>query len=392
VKRLVFAFVLGAVVGGFAAMVAVTGSAFDSEPTAPATTAEPAIDVKPTRVAPRAAVMIEPDKDDEGLAMELDQAHFDRDWQRVRAVGRVLRGRPASSDGTIRAGSAGGDVRGSLLQMDYEYRRRVFLLELGGHDNRATRVMEETDSVQEQERRLTDLFMAPTVAEGDAIVVRDAAFLIGQLATEGGRQLLVRTLKDPEAARADLAAEALGRSGDPQAASALLSALEGDLDPKLRARAAHALAYTRDLAAGGQIAVKLADAAQQDQDVGVRSHALAALARADLRRCLPARNALSLLLEDENETPILRQASVAAMRSHRAIAKTLPEELVISLERVLPKATGPLKLEVTRALGEAGRAETVPILENALLAASAPEEQEELRRAIEAVKKRTQEQ
>ena len=84
-----------------------------------------------------------------------------------------------------------------------------------------------------------------------------------------------------------------------------------------------------------------------------------------------------------------RLAAIAAIRAHRKISRGLPQDLAISLERALEKTTGPLRLEVIAALGEAGRSEALPLLQGLLLAASDPAEAQALRQAIASLERRT---
>jgi hypothetical protein len=81
---------------------------------------------------------------------------------------------------------------------------------------------------------------------------------------------------------------------------------------------------------------------------------------------------------------------VAALREHREFAKSLPVQLVVALEDALPKTSGPLRLDVIAALGEVGRAESVLVLDSVRLNTKAAAEAQEVQRALDALKKRTQ--
>ena len=85
-KKLSFSFVLGAVVGAFAALV-VGGPLDDEDGLSLAENTPITASVVPIR-GPR-EVQISPESSDVDLAMQLDRSRFDRDWDRVTGVSRV---------------------------------------------------------------------------------------------------------------------------------------------------------------------------------------------------------------------------------------------------------------------------------------------------------------
>jgi hypothetical protein len=142
--------------------------------------------------------------------------------------------------------------------------------------------------------------------------------------------------------------------------------------------------------AGGGPAEALAAAVVTDRDVVVRTTALASLAHVDLEACPDALEALVAVTENDAEELVVRRACVAALREHREFAKSLPVQLVVALEDALPKTSGPLRLDVIAALGEVGRAESVLVLDSVRLNTKAAAEAQEVQRALDALKKRTQ--
>lgn len=385
VTQLGFAFVLGLAVGGSGALALFTPVREDTE-VAPAET----VPQRPRteRRAAREQVSLPEDSGDPVLAENLGRAQFDRDWARVAEVARILRarGRRRRALGAARSGAGGGP---SLLLLDHEYRRKAFLLQLRERVTPAADAAREDLPVAERERRLRDLLFAPRVGPDAEAARRDAAYHLGLLGTAAGREALARAFEESDPGLARLAAEALARSEDPEAIGVLVEALRSAIDPARRALAAEALAWTRDAALGGPVARELARAARSDRSRAVRAHAIASLALVDLDRCVPAREALVSLLADPVEDAELRRAAVASLRAHWAIARALPGELLVALERALLPSTGALRAEVVEALAEAGRAETVAVLERALFASKDATERGLLERAIASIRERT---
>lgn len=332
-------------------------------------------------------VVLDPDTDDAALADALELALFQHDWGPVAAAARVLKLREQQGDG-----EAGFDAllaAGSLVALDHEYRRRALLLELRSHDNEATRLLDGDLPPAETERRLTDLFLRPILQPADAVVRRDAALLLARLGGEEGRELLMRALReDPDPETSRIAAQALAQAGDPAATEQLIATLRDDLDPALRARVAEALGANQDLAAGGPVASAMAQVALADLDVGVRSHALATLARADLENSALGRSALIQIASDETEARLLRVAAVAAIRAHHAISRSTPRPLVDLLEGLLQATDPELRLEVIQALEEVGDADTLDRLRLALLSARSQPERAALRDAVQTLELR----
>jgi HEAT repeat protein len=388
-RQLLFAFLLGAVVGGFGSLVAVgpqDGSALEtpSIPPTPIVKAEPAM--APHVPNPK----LDANADNLKLAKSLDQARFSGDWARVTEVGHVLRGRsgPGRTASPARL-PPGGEA--SLILVSHEYRRRAFELELRGRENTATEIAAADLEVPEKAQRLRGLVLAPLLQPNDRAVRADAAFLLADMRLEAGRVALLRAVQDPDTELADLAAEALCRANDQLALEALQGILRSDLDPVLRRRLVSAFPLSSATVAGGGPAVALAASARSDRDVSVRTAALESLARVDLEACPDALEVMVAITEDDAEDIRVRRACVKTLREHRKVAKNLPGQLVVALERTLSKATGPLRLDVIAALGEVGRAESLAALESARLGAKAPAEAQALQVALDALKTRTQE-
>ena len=383
--RQLFTFAVGGLVGVFTSIVVL--SPWEAQPGA-----ESAV-VTPRAARPAAEQLTElyldPAAPDGLLAQNLEQGQFDGDWGRVSAVARALRERGVQRQ-TAAAAQPDAPDAAAMVLLDHQYRRRAFQLELASRDNLATRTAASNASLAERERRLLDLLDAPTVRPQDEVVRRDAALLLGRLGTERARAALLRALEDPQPARASLAAEALGRSDDTLAIASLLRILERDPDPTRRARAADALAWTRDLAEGGVAAEGLARTAREDRDVAVRTHAIAALVRADLAGNRALIDALTGLLADEGQPREVRGAVVATLRGHHTIAKSLPDLLVESLEQLVTAAEeAPLRIAAIDALGESSaRPESITVLEGLQVTASGPDVQQAVAEALSALRAR----
>lgn len=392
-RNWILAFLLGGVVGAVVTLLV----AIEPEPVrqvAPDDLPAPIYQVAPPTTGRRLFEAFEDrlpaDASNARLADTLELAAVDRGWEAVEEVARVLRERAS-------AGAPDDDAapdEGSIVRLDQEYRSQALLKELRARDNPATRLLaaasEDGRIDPEAEERLIDLFLAPVIAEGDAVVRRDAALVLALAGGEPGRRVLLQALRGADAELADLAAEALARSEEPAAVDALLTVLEEELDAELRARVARALALEGDLLAReGRAAGALARAARGDRDPAVRELAIAALARADLGADPALREALAGIAAGETEPVRVRQAAVAAIRAHHGIALETPPELVGVLERLLESTRPPLRLEVIEALAEVGTADTLPRVEAALLSAATPAEREALARAVESLRQRS---
>ncbi|MGE0707474.1 MAG: HEAT repeat domain-containing protein [Planctomycetota bacterium] len=382
----VFVFLAGGVVGGVVVMLSVGdlsgGEGADASPE----TAPVELKTEQSRLPRGSDALVEAEADDEALAGHLEQARFDNDWFHVSGVARVLRdrkGRTATAT-PVTAGVEPAVKPGekpSLVALERALRQRSFLKDLETRENPATRAARD-GTPRDQERRLTELFLGPVVQPTDEVTRSDAAFLLAGY--EGGRELLLRTLGEPDEVRARLAAGALARVDSPEALRALGQRLANEPDPKLRLLVCQALG---DLSAPAPLAAAaLARAARQDRDLTVRVHAALGLGRCELDRDEQLRRTLTDLLESDTEDAALRRACARAIREHRRIAQVAPEALLRSLTRVLERAQGELLREVALALGEAGR-DTTP-LETALANARDPAAREALEAAIAAIKSR----
>ena len=385
-----FPFILGAVVGGFAGLIIGEGEPEASSP--PPSPAAPAPAPPPPSPEPSPLAA---DVDDATLAQALDLARFDGNWKQVTAVARVLRERiPATAAGARPAGEGqlGGllalDGQGSLLALDQEYRHLLAWLEVRERDNRATRLLQRETDPAELARRLTELFLLPPATPEDEVVLGDAARLLAWTHREEARRALLTALQDPLPLRAEQAAQALAASRDPEAEAALVAALREEREPELRARLARALGQG-DLRPGGPAVDALATAALSDRDPTVRAEALAGLVRADLARSTQARAALIEVTEREAEPEELRLGAVRAILGHYRLARSLPPEVIVSLEGLLERTIPPVRLAVIQALGEAGRAESLALVDNARLKAQTAEERAALEEAVLALRRRT---
>lgn len=377
--------------GAFAVIVSTdpSGEGLDA-PAPPRPPAQVALPAREPDARPR-VLILDPALDDQALARELEQAHFDRDWGRAAAVEHVLRARGARGQGGAPPAPTAAAAP-SLVRLDHEYRRATFERELQVRQNAATLVARQAGQADDgdAERRLVALLQAPLVRVEDEQVRADAAHLLARLKTPEARRALQAALEGPDPVLSQLGAQALARAADPLATDALLGLLQSDRDPTLRARAADALVDAADLIQpASPVPAALARVALDDRDPAVRTHAIATLARADLAAQPSSRAALARLVTDDAEDAVVRQAAVAALRTQHAIARALPSDLVDALLAALDRTSGPLRLDVIAALGEAALAPALPRLEASALAATEPREAQALHEAALAVRARS---
>lgn len=380
-----FALLLGGVIGAFAVIVATDPVGADALPPLPPPPATATVAQATTQVdVTTGSIAIDLGVDDATLARELERAHFDRDWTRAAAVGTVLRARAAGVAATPGLPGDGHAELPSLVRLDHTFRRVSFERDLAARENAATRA-----AAQQDDDRLRALFLGPSLAPGDDLVRADAAHLLARLGTERGRRVLLEAVEGPDAAMGELAAQALARSDDPPSVDALVALMRSDRDPTLRARVIDALSHSADLVqARHGVPDALAATALDDRDLAVRTHALAVLARCDLAALAASREALAKIVTTETDDATVREAAVAALRAHFAIARALPPDLVAALVTALDRTAGPLRLRVIEVLAEAGDATTLPRLEAAALAATVASERTALRSAADVLRRR----
>lgn len=386
-----FPFLFGALLGGVAGLIGSEESdpAPPAPPSAPAAQPTPEAPIGPTSAPPAA------DADDAALAQALELARFDGDWTQVGAIARVLRERPVATAAPAKPMGEGQlsallhmDPHGALLALDQEYRHLLVWLDVSGRDNRATRLLASEPDPAERERRWSELFLQAPTGPDDELVLADAARLLAWSHREESRRVLLTALTDPSPLRAEQAAQALALSRDPAAEAALADTLVGERETELRARVARALAMS-DLRPGGPAVAALAQAATQDREPAVRAEAIAGLVRADLARISVARSALLQVAGGDGEPEPLRVAAVQALHAHFQLTRELPPGVVTSLEGLLERTSGPLRTHVIEVLGEAGGAQTIPLLETARLSARSADERAALEDALAALRVRT---
>lgn len=333
------AFVLGGAVGAAASFLLLSATAEDDELASQVATIPARPPTRRTKLPldrrdADATVEIDVTTPDTELALALEQAVFDGQWNNVEAVAGVLRARSRTSRVTAPAHEPG---ERSLLELDAALRQRAFEQDLAGRENEATRIAASARSTQDKIRALADLFRAPTTDPAQAAVRRDAALLLGRIEHTEARAILLQALGEPDRQRAELAEEALAQARHPAVTEALLERAEADADPGLRLRAVRALADAPAVVRGGPAAARLAEVALRDRDPGVRSEAFTSLGRADLAASPPARAALARVIADPTDDPRVRQAATAALRAYRTIARTLDPALVEAAQRALPR-------------------------------------------------------
>ena len=379
----------GAVIGAFLAL------AFGPAPE-PELRESPAPEVLPTqgklpRDRPSGAAEVEDDADDLRLAGHLEQARFDSDWERALAVASVLRDRAREetarpmTDRTAQPAVAPGR-KPSLVAVERSVRLRSYRKELEARDNPARQAALRGGSGAERVARLRELFLAPLLQPEDRQVRADAAFYLATSDHDEAQDLLLQTLSDPDAERADLAAASLARSDEPDSLRALAQRLEREPDVSVRLRIVSALA--EEAAPAPIAAAALHQAAERDSDLDVRQAALAGLARCELGRDDRLLGVLTQLLGDDTAELRLRQASVKALHDYREVAHELPRPGLRALLEVLERARGPLLQDVARLLGEAA-ADPAP-LEAVLVNVRDPESRQALEVALESIKARVQ--
>lgn len=381
--RLAFMFVIGAVVGVGATLVIANLQDADAGPQTAAGAAAPAD--TPLRT-PKVPMEVDPYASDADLAEVLTLAEFDRNWETVGEVAEALRERepsPGVSPGEDDPATPAGP--NSLAELEHSYRDRIAEIELSSRDNPATRLVQSGRSAEQITQGLKELFLAPQLTEADRRVRRDAALLLARQPDPLARRILLDALEQTDLVQ--VAAFALARAGDPDANAILIAILRDDQDPARRALAARALTRTRSLAEGAAAASALAKAARGDVDLGVRTHAIAALAQADLTRSAEARRALVDMLSDPAQPLDVRRAVIATLDAQLALAHRLPTPVVEGLETLASSEHGMLRREVIALLGEAGRARTVELFEGMLPTLGA-EDRAAVRAALERLERR----
>jgi HEAT repeat protein len=332
--------------------------------------------------------------DDRALAEALDSAEFDRSWARVNGVGRALRARANAKvdplTGLVESAVIGPRAKlVPLLALELEVARRKIVLELRGRDNAAVRLLDhasEDDAVS----KLVDLFTAEAKRPDYEPIRTDAALVLAFGATDRGREVLARAVREGPPDRGAIAARALGLSEDEKAFEKLTDLLARDLDPEVRKRAADGLASTSALArASGDVVLVLSKAARSDTDEGVRIRAFAALGGADLLRGAQARAVLCDVITSPSEPQVVRAQAIAMVRSNRESAQSTPPDVVDALLGALAtERDGPLRVAIADALAEVAPPTAVQTLETAYRGAIDPDVRDALGRALVAVKGR----
>ncbi len=399
-----FGLLCGAVVAAFA-----SGIAFqllgDTTRTAPPQVSTPAAAVTPvesrTAVDPLELARKLEGANDLALAQALDAADFDKSWTSVKAVGRALRSRPSAKIDPL-TGLSESAVIGPrakpvpLLALEQEIARRQLVLDIRSRDNAATRLLDKA-SDEESVRKLVDLFSADARPPEFERVREDAALVLAFGATERGREVLGRTIRDASGGaagatreRATLAARALGLSDDEKAFALLSDLLANDREPEARKLGAYGLSFSSALARGNtEVVAALVRAARSDSETAVRTAALVALGDADLGRAPGARAVLVEVLASPSETEALRLEAIASIRSARSRTKWTQPELVEGLLQTLnTERDGPVRKAIAAALGECAPAAKLADLETALGTAQDPAVREALAKAIAEVKAR----
>jgi HEAT repeat protein len=370
---------LGAIFGFFAALVIVTESAAPPPVLDPGT----AKTTDATTASPSSAAIAVLEADlqrrlrgasDAKLAETLDEAYFQRDWSRVRVASRLLRARPPARGSKGAAGSGNPSLTGvsddweiplSLVGLEQELRRRAELQQLRLRDDAATRLIPRA-SEEDAVAQLVDLFQAPR-ASGDAATQKSAARVLALGATDRGREVLLRALRDPDLG--PLASQALGQCEDPKTFPSLIELVARDPEPRVRVLAAEALGSTSLVARSDppDAVVAIAKLARTDADDKVRAAAVDVLGRADLARSEPARTALVELVTAPSEPVAVRARAAQAIRRHHETARSTPRDVLEALERTLPYERNiEVQTQLGQVLGEIGGRTTVPALEGAL--------------------------
>jgi HEAT repeat protein len=246
----------------------------------------------------------------DALAIALEEAFFEQNWEKVLAVAAAIRARGAEWVAPPVAPAPSAPEEKSLFDQDLEHWRKMYEAALAHRRNAATALAGKTDerSIAElrriletsggtergdaawllarsgderAQRELLEALRAPAhdlrVAAGTALARE------GSLA--GAREAASILASEPDAAIRETAVACLGqfdatRRGEPQhpATRAFLEAFRKDGDARVRREGARLLGYA-DLENGRALLDALFDALQNDTSARVRAEAMAALAQ-----------------------------------------------------------------------------------------------------------------
>jgi hypothetical protein len=248
------------------------------------------------------------------LAVLLEEAIFDRDWDKVQAVAETIRAHgaewvaPPIAPAPSGTGSVGAEERPLYdLEREVEDRRAARALQL--HRNRATALARTHDPALNE--RLLDL-----VRNGSDEERVDAATLIAHGGDEPSIQELVTMLGGDAHPLRVAAGIALGREGYLSGLKELCSLVRNAPDAGVRTDAADALSRyagvrSGDAASGVQA---LADALAKDDAEAVRIAVAADLGRVDLGQVKPLDDALLDVAVNDAAAGVRLEAAKTAVR------------------------------------------------------------------------------
>jgi HEAT repeat protein len=259
----------------------------------------------------------------EPLAIVIEEAAYERDWDWVELVGEIVRqrgpdwvGQPGAEVAAADDGAeAAPDPAGEILPLVVELRqleRRLALRALANRTNRATALMARTDP-----QALATLGALLSSA-GDEQVQRDAAWLLARSGDERALAALSTALRSPDVTTRRAAAYAFAAQAWLSGANQLAEILAHEGDPTLRMDAAWGLAQYDAMLLGARHPATdaLLTALAQDQSAEIRAGIATWLRQADLERADALRRALFDRLT-EDQIPLVRRA-VAATFAHAA--------------------------------------------------------------------------
>ncbi|GIW71207.1 MAG: hypothetical protein KatS3mg102_0749 [Planctomycetota bacterium] len=325
----------------------------------------------------------------EPLAVALEEAAYERDWDRVELLAHLVRelgpdwvgaGGAAGAEATAEPPEAGpASAPPPLVVAARELERRQELRALANRRNAATALLGRTDP--EATARLSELFRRAA----DPQVRRDAARLLARAGETRGLQVLEEALHAPDEELRRAAAAAFAAEGYLSGAAAMAELLAHAGQEELRLSAVEGLAaYDAVLLGSPHPATEaLLRALAADPSERVRAAVAAALGICDLERAARVREGLLERLRLDASAAVRRAAAQSCARAAERLGAG--PALLRPLEQLLATEADP---EVATALLRVlrhGDAETLAVLDALVaspVAGLAPEAFAEARRAL----------
>ncbi|MHC4830318.1 MAG: HEAT repeat domain-containing protein [Planctomycetota bacterium] len=297
------------------------------------------------------------------VAGRLDEAVFERDWDKVIALVEALR-----TDGPALFGERGAVTPSRpvvvrrpekpILSSLRDVTRRLELRALNARRNEATALLSRTDA--QAVAQLVDM----TGRHPDPQVRRDAARIVAETGDENGLRALVDLLRSTDAEARAAAAQALGDTESLDGAVAMTALLQAGGEPEeLQLNAVFGLSRFDELVLGED------HPATQALLLALKEHRLASIRRAageafgvtDLDRADEVRDAMIGRLKDD-DSPVVRMAVASTVLQYTA-ALSAPPDLIEAASGRLSVEPSPEVREQLLLILEHGDEETLATLE-----------------------------